>query len=282
MNRRLYPCIVLLMMVVCSSGSINRDYIREPSTITFSDGLMKRYPNIVKLIRDSLSKDSSLYQFPVFALIKKYGQHGLHFDLKSMAIEQGGETNSANAIIIKGNVWIKNNIVLNSTFLERGCREYIVQVIIHESMHAFIKWSKAAYKNNVKNVDLKYLNTFFHNNKEWFTLKTKMTDTMEHILMYRNFFDVMKNCIRIYTNPELNTFRDSIAQSLAWGGLEQHVPEWKLQPDTCMMSCINIAAVNFNPPPGGETLDPPPCETNGNIMSFLNQTKGFFRLTKPQ
>ena len=281
MNRRLYACMVLLLITVCSSSSIKKDHEDQSPSIRFSKRI-ERYKDIYELLKDSIIGGKGPYRMGVYDYLSNADDHILYFEVKKMSIKLGGVTNCSDLKAIP----FRNTITLNSEFLKRGCKEYIVQVIAHESMHAFINWCVHSYHMNKNNVTAAFLQNVFRVDRDSIEAIIKdtshLTEDKKHSLMCRNYLDTMSRCIYQYSrrdsqgNSQL-TLR--IARSLAWGGLED-TPEWKRRVDTCYSRFINSAVTQFNAPDNRKAIEYPSCYTTMEIDSLKQLIKGVFQKTR--
>lgn len=277
MNRRLYPCVVLLVITVCSSSGIKNDPADRFPSIRFSDSIKINYKDIYTLIEDSIIGGKSDYRLSIYDYLSNTKNHLLYFTERDTSITVGGFTREFYDSV---NDFLYDTIVLNSEFLRRGCREYIIQVIVHESLHAFINWSRYSFHEQKNNVNDSFLQTHFSQNWEWIAkYPNDLTEVRQHSLMAKNYLYTIRKCIYEYTNPDLDiSVQDMIARSLAWGGLEG-TPEWKNRVDTCLSRFMDAAAIKFNAPPGGQFIKFPPCLKARERNRLLKQVRGAFQKT---
>jgi hypothetical protein len=272
--------MVLLAITICSSSSIKNDRLHHYPSIRISDSIKKYHEDIYNLIHDSIIGGKPPYRLGVYDHLADTRQHLLYIVMEDMTIKTGAETrphyDPINRLFI-------DTIVLNSEFLRRGCKEYIVQLIAHESIHVFINWSRYSFLNShINNVTDTFLQEHFGRNWQWLTDKGKApTPVEEHRLMYQNFYDTIRNCILAYTKRGTRpALRNNIARALAWGGLEK-TPEWKKQSETCLFSCIDNEAKNFNFMNGSrEKFNPLPCQEDGRLDVILEQIREVLQITK--
>ncbi|MBO9565385.1 MAG: hypothetical protein J7621_21590 [Niastella sp.] len=277
MNRRLYVCIVLLVITVCSSGSIKNDRTDQFPSITFSEEI-KNYDDVYQLLIDSIIGGRRRYRLGVYDYLSNTDDHILHFEVKEMPIELGGETRCSD---LKRSPLL-DTISLNSEFLKRGCKEYIIQVIAHESIHAFINWCVHSYHIHKNKVDGGFLQRAFKTDRDSIESIIKdtghLTEVKKHSLMCRNYLDSMSRCIYQYAKNNPN-FTMRIARSLAWGGLED-TPEWKKRVDTCYSRFINAAVTQFNAPDSSQAIEYPSCYTKEEIDNLKQLLIDAFQKTK--
>lgn len=257
MNRyRLYPCIVLLI-IVCSSNDTKNDSTHQSSPIKISKCIQKKYPSVYHLLSDSIIGGHLPYKLEVYNSLTLSGDQELYFVAKRISPDYGGRTKPLYPN--KTQRWrSKNTIILNSFFLQKGSKEYIAQTMIHESIHAFILWCSFSYRNGHKNgVDSTFLQKYFPLNWKLFNEHPdSLYNENQHILMSENYpIEAMRKCIYEYTNTNIRTsLRDTIARSMAWAGLNA-TPAWKQQTDICLMKCIDILSRDLKDIPNQKNLD---------------------------
>jgi hypothetical protein len=278
MNRRLYACMVLLAIIICSSSSINNDRADKSPSIRYTRYLKNNHRDIFKLIKNSIVGGNSTYRLGIYDHLSDTKNHLLYFTERDTCIHVGAFTK---AVYDTTNKFLYDTIVLNSEFLRRGCREYIVQLIVHESIHAFINWCRHSFKQKLNNVDSAFLRKYFKKNWQWIIEKPYTLNPIEeHSLMYQNYLDTMENCIRTYTKRrERETLQNIIARSMALGGLED-TPEWKKRSDTCVFRCTDNLAKNLNAEnASGKIFDTIPCQRDGRLNTILKQIKDVLQMT---
>lgn len=239
MNRRLYACVVLLAMTIFSSSSIKEKRTQQTFPIFISDNIRDNHKSLYRLLQDSLINGQPLYRLSVFEHLRKSDDHRLYFVDTNMSSDLGGET--LPLLHYPDSVWLtKDTVLLNSLFLQSGSREYVTQVMVHESIHAFINWCTFSFRNGNKNgVNLKFIQDRFTRWEKIADKKDTLDNEEQHIMMSENFVGIMQQCIKAYTNPaEPDSLRETIARALAWGGLEA-TELWQKQPDKEFLHCVD-------------------------------------------
>lgn len=213
--------------------------------ITIDPTIRDSFPFIYNLLQQLISEKKGIFQEPAF--------HEFFFDPTTRLVFSAKEfPKDTGALSFRAQFhedgYFYDTIFLNRSLFEDVSREYLVSVIIHESMHAYLTWCSVCYAiDNREGVDERYLRNHIDTLWQWLTVKPYPNNDRQHILMTENFIKIMTRDLYLHTNPKLSPEdRDAVAQSLTWGGLNE-TPEWgRLGADTCRFRSIDIWSRNLN------------------------------------
>lgn len=205
---------------------------------------MKDFQCCNDLIQELISDKNGFFRHPMFKPFFTSAHTRLFFSERRFSKDTGAISFKMS---IDSNDNFKDTIFLNSIYFQKGSKEYMISVIFHESLHAYITWSCLSFTNELNGVDAKYLIQHFPIHWERLTKKKYPSNADEHVLMTENFIQVMDRSNYQYTNLRLSApLRQEIAESLTWGGLYE-TPEWKKQAlKSCRMHNIEIWSRNLD------------------------------------
>jgi len=268
-NYRIQPYVVFFVVTLSSLYNHPDRNMPEGSPITISDSIKSKYPCIYGFLKESIAGGDAVCQQNVFKYFLGAGKNRIAFAEK--ALPEGTAAYTGPASLTMDGVFT-DTIFLNSVFLQKASREYLVSVVIHEGIHAYTIWCMLSYSQQQNGVDKAYLQQHFPNHWKWLTRGPgSMNEYKLHVLMSENNVEEMTSCIYAYTNPALSgTLRDSIALSLAWGGLNK-TPGWQqLELDTCYIQHVDGWARNINAPANSQ-FSTGTCDLTSR--SFLDQLR---------
>lgn len=247
--------------------SIDQNFDR--SSIAIDLNITNTFPCVNNLLSDLISNKKGFFQDPGLGAFFSSGALRLVLSEKELTPDIGGRSVHAG---INGDGLFRDTLFLNSYYFSKASREYVVAVVVHESIHAFLTWCYLSYSEGLNGVDTLFLQKHFPKHWEWLT-DTSLSEQRQHILMSENFLDIIAQNVYLYTSPKSTaSLRDSVARSLAWGGLNS-TPAWRaLQVDTCYLHEVDIWARRVDL--GGKAyVDYPHCyRTDSTFFDHLNLT----------
>lgn len=139
-------------------------------------------------------------------------------------------------------IWnYRDTIKINPHYVQSAAKEYMAGIIFHEAIHSFVNWNFKRF--GAGEVDSNYIKTRFP--IFWNNLPSYES---QHEQMAQNWVAAIKAVVKyFYTSTSASAgLKDSVANSIAWGGLENTVA-WR-QPgrDTCRINSDNQAARTYS------------------------------------
>lgn len=163
--------------------------------------------------------------------------YNLEFNIDS-TLDKNSEDGYATTGIRRGPSLQNLQISLNPWVLTNASKEYIAVTFFHECVHAYIDHNRYLLAMNY--IDS---STFIQRFPLFWDYKRRLSsaELVQHTIMANNYISHFKNLI-INFNPSVT---DSIANALAWGGLES-TTAWKNNKDTTSIKLINQQARGVN------------------------------------
>jgi hypothetical protein len=204
------------------------------------------FPCVDELLQELVAEKKGIFQEPAFHDFFSAPSTRLVFSDSALPAEIGAFSLHAG---FEDDGYFHDTIFLNSSLFRKISREYLISVIIHESLHAYITWCFVCYAYNHRNgVDAAYLKKHFHSHWEWLTLHDPyIINEQQHELMSENFIKMMERALYLHTNPWSDPeLRDKITKALTWGGLNKTRQWARLGDDTCRLHSIDIWSRNID------------------------------------
>jgi len=136
-----------------------------------------------------------------------------------------------------------DTIMLSPFMITHSSREFLIGVIMHESIHAYINYRYNQYLNNQISSST-FINEFpiFWS----FAIPLDPAEELQHTHMAANYVTRISSIVNAFYNPLAPTaIRDRVSNSIAWEGLRD-ATAWKIPGlvDTCRVLRDNVAARN--------------------------------------
>jgi hypothetical protein len=123
-------------------------------------------------------------------------------------------------------------VMLNPWVLQNSTKEFIFATMLHESIHAHIYYYQMLYTSGqIDSNQLKTMFPIFWNHRH---MLNNPVDLAQHNQMANDYVTLMANAVKAF-NPQVS---DSIARSLAWGGLN-NTTMWSRNSDTTFIKNFN-------------------------------------------
>lgn len=155
-----------------------------------------------------------------------------------------------------------DTIFINPDFVNSASKEYMVSILYHEAIHAYMNYNINLFLNHV--IDSNKLKEMFP--IYWATIAPGSADQAHHEQMASSYVNTIKELIKPFYNPiaPLITKERGI-RSLAWGGLTKTSPWKSLGSDTCQINADNLGASRY-----GFTAyyNTPDCSTIGESIAL--------------
>ena len=240
----------------CGSGPIvmippeNHNYFNPYNADeVILDSSLNNYP-CVKRIIDSLTNYANINALAQVALNQVFGvnqrikltvkvDHNLPFETDGTT--EPGNINSMDSVY-------STSIHLNKWMLDHSTQEYIAATIIHEAMHAYIRFCQHQVQNNYmdtttfKNLFPLYWPpnvAYYGSSANYYSIGA----SVQHQVISSNLISIMtESLVNLFPNNNIRaTLRDSIYTGISWGGL-QGTPSFYAHPDTMFIHAANIIA----------------------------------------
>ncbi|RYZ94300.1 MAG: hypothetical protein EOP47_28095 [Sphingobacteriaceae bacterium] len=213
------------------------------------DPSLANYPCVTRII-DSLTGYANVNALAQVALHTVFG---INQKIKLEFIADNNLPVNIDAQTQSGNMGTSDSVFnttihLNTRMLAHATQQYIAATIIHESVHAYIKYCNHRYVNNwMDSTTFKNLFTLYwpprimHQSNSIYYYQ--MSNSPHHKAMAANLIDVMTQpLIHLFPNPSLSSgIRDSVYKAISWGGLEE-APSFYSRTDTLFIRAMNSMA----------------------------------------
>lgn len=140
---------------------------------------------------------------------------------------------------IADTIWhYDDTILINPYILQTAAKEYLVGVLYHESLHAFINWQY--FRLAAGEIDSNYIKNKFP--IFWTNLQMNSYNA-QHEQMAATYVNTIAGLVKLNFNPSApDSIQNRVSNSIAWGGLEE-TAAWR-QPgrDTCRINRENQAS----------------------------------------
>jgi hypothetical protein len=255
-----YYCFFLINIVEASCFSNRRAVQPDPriddtATIRIDPATRRKHPRDAQcldaLLKELLADQNGIFQQPMFSGFLGSSATKLVLSEKKLPRTKGGFSGKYAGF---DGIWIfRDKIFLNRLDFTTGSRDYLVSVILHETIHDFITWCAMSFHFKKNGVDTVFLKQHFSGHLDWLTADTFPGEAQEHIMMSEDFAGIMVRSLYPYTNPQSDSIlREKIAESLTWVGLSETPGFKKLTLDTCYMLNVDVWARNVDASEGIE------------------------------
>jgi hypothetical protein len=149
---------------------------------------------------------------------------------------------------IPGGTIFHDTIYLNDFFIENASKEFIVSVIYHEAIHAYIDYYYNLYEEGyIDSTEFKIKFPLFWSQYSGVTdVSSGLYALAQHQQMAASYRDSLENLIVPYYNPSASVFfRKKGLSALAWGGLRNTLAWNELGSDTCNIIARIAAAGEY-------------------------------------
>ncbi|MBL7702966.1 MAG: hypothetical protein JNM14_12000 [Ferruginibacter sp.] len=136
-----------------------------------------------------------------------------------------------------------DTIMLSPFMITNSSKEFLIGVIMHESIHAYINYRYNQYLNNQisSSTFISEFPIFWS-----FSVPLDPAEELQHTHMAANYVTRISSIVNAFYNPLAPTaVRNRVSNSIAWEGLRDATP-WKIPGpvDTCRVLRDNVAARN--------------------------------------
>ncbi len=226
-------------------GEYNPYYADE---VIVDTSITNNYPCVSRII-DSLTNYSNINALAQVALHNVFGVNQkikLSIVATNLPSNIDGETEPGN--INDPDSVYTTKIHINKKILSSSTQEYIASTIIHEAVHAYIRYCQHQVQNGYMDTT-KFKNLFplFWPPRIAYvgggTNYYSIGSSVQHQVMASNLIYTMTQpLINLFPNPGISpSMRDSIYTALSWGGLSS-TPAFYAHPDTLFIHAMNEMA----------------------------------------
>jgi hypothetical protein len=214
----------------------------DTTSISIDPKIKDSFPNVFALLQQLISDTVGIFRERDVSVFFNFSGTRLVFSAKTSKEDVGGYSDKAEF----RNGYFRDTIFLNERYFENASKEYMIAVVVHEVVHAFVTWGLL-----LKQVDLiekkdAFYKTRFPHHWRWLRRRT-LSERRQHILMSENFIGMMDRCLYVYTSDRLSrSVRNSIADALTWDGLTDTRRWWNLGDDTCRFVLIDYYSRHLN------------------------------------
>jgi hypothetical protein len=218
-------------------------------SVRVDNEILDSFPCVYYLIRDSLYNINRVVQTTMQDFFALNMKNHVYFEI-NWALNCNSPFNAYTKphgvrSVVGGIVHWTDTIQLNPCFLRIASKEKIIQVLLHEPVHAFISWCIKEYKRTTPwgagEVDSNFLKRHFCIYWEALNAKPYEHET-DHDIMIHNYLRYFSNIIYQYGNKNATpTLRRWVADNLAATGLHL-TSAWGNAPgatDTCAIYGID-------------------------------------------
>lgn len=235
-------CFIIGIIAVAANRPVN-GMSYSPSGITIDKKISDSFPRLDTLLKELIADKENIFQDPAVHDCFLAGRTRLFISYKWSGKDTGAVTHHSE---IKEDGYFYDSTFLNRTLFPTISKEYLVGTVIHEVMHIYVSFCYRCYGHDqLYGVDDEYLKKNFA--ADWEELKSRVNNEGQHILMSKYFVPIMTKYLYFYTNRQAEpALRESVAEAVTWGGLNE-TPLWrKLTSDTCYLHMVEIWSRNIH------------------------------------
>lgn len=224
----------------------------QADTIIITDDIRDSFPCVQQIIDTiamlrNLNAQTQLALFTVFGVQTRiHLTIGVDWTLTRASMNGYLDSTSVDIVPAPGNVRdldFTATIKLNPWVLNNSTKEFIANVIIHESFHAYISFKMHQAVLHTNGVTLDSIRSIFPIYIGVYGTGTLLPNELnEHNIMAANLIEQFTNALHMFDqNGDSYSYKDSIYKALAWEGLRE-TTVWRNKSDTCHLGAISVAA----------------------------------------
>lgn len=205
-------------------------------TIGIGNGLQTEFPCISSYISDSLPNINYIAQIAGANIFKDSVYVHLTIDTSTVDTsysDAAAETTSGAVTIQNGRYKFSSVIKLNGWYLRNSSMEYTISTVVHEVMHAIIRFRWGQYQqwlnNGIGSIDSNWMKT--HYPIYWYEYTKQNIPTSQiatHEIIGTDYMQYMSSLVKpFYNHSAPSNIRDTVVTAIAWGWLRK-TTAWRL------------------------------------------------------
>jgi hypothetical protein len=237
-----------------SSGGTNPPYDpNNAASIIIDSSISNNYPCLTNLLQTipNINKEAQLLLDSTFN-VSSYVNLTFAID-PNLGINNNPALTyptSVQTIYAGGVSYFNDTIFINPYYVNNATKEFMVSVIYHEAIHAYINYQFYRYSVGEiadSNIIKSQFPIFWNQLSNTYALTGSIFPLEHHEQMAQSYVNTIKNLVLPFYNPIASqALKDRVTSSLAWGGLRQ-TTTWRLPgKDTCQINSDLLTASRAN------------------------------------